>query len=742
MAAFWETIFTSAFFDVSQHPNDWPLLAQPAYTYTGKSLMRGEFPLWNTHWFAGYPHFAVPSNSVLYPTTILYGLFDFASATKMLVLGHVYLFAALNYLLGRDLYRSRFAAFFLALCAVLGSAVHWPLSAGNLWTITTIAWLPLALMLLRRILNSGRPVWTLALAPVITLMYLGGDPPTTAFALIFLAVYTVSMLAAPLILRSESRRSLALKGALCVAAVAAGLALAAVQLLPSQEFIEQSVRKDGVTYRYFVGPFNATLFDSYRIATVESLASISYVAGKVTLGLTFAALVGYAWREAVAFWIVTALFWAFGSVSEPFYEAVIRHIPVLNGIRGGTPFALIAIYVSYLLAGSGLDALIASAPSPRSRRAPWIVASAVSGGFLAVAAFNDPRFAASVVTVPMLAALAAAVFWKRLPRAAVAVALFALVASESVARFGMEGYRGDPERLEVNDRFTAFSESREDIDRILILGPSQSRIRQGAAVTLLTGDRNLEGYHALFLHRYARLLRDVAGVPIAKLDPDGRLDQQGDYGFRWLNTAALPVVDLLNVRYILRNGGIDPFIKSEIDRRSGRFSFKVADGLRVYENHGALPPLFPIHEIAAVPNEDAAVALLRDGAFDYRRRVTLSPEFATPPSLAPATGPEPITLTQYGPNAIEAKVSLTAPALLVLSEMWYPGWYAQIDGGPAQPTLCVNIALQATPVPAGDHTVRFFFRPQSFINGLIISAVTALLWLACAIFLFRRRNKK
>src|SRR5690242_13614795 len=77
IAAFWRIIFTSAFFDAGERINDWTTLAQPAYTYTGNTLARGEFPLWNTHWFAGYPHFAVPSNSVLYPGTWLFAIFSF-----------------------------------------------------------------------------------------------------------------------------------------------------------------------------------------------------------------------------------------------------------------------------------------------------------------------------------------------------------------------------------------------------------------------------------------------------------------------------------------------------------------------------------------------------------------------------------------------------------------------------------------------------------------------------------------
>ena len=64
IGGYWKLIFTSTTINVASPFSDWCKLAQPAYTYTGRSLVRGELPLWNTHWFAGYPHLAAPSNSV------------------------------------------------------------------------------------------------------------------------------------------------------------------------------------------------------------------------------------------------------------------------------------------------------------------------------------------------------------------------------------------------------------------------------------------------------------------------------------------------------------------------------------------------------------------------------------------------------------------------------------------------------------------------------------------------------
>jgi uncharacterized membrane protein YfhO len=60
--------------------------------------------------------------------------------------------------------------------------------------------------------------------------------------------------------------------------------------------------------------------------------------------------------------------------------------------------------------------------------------------------------------------------------------------------------------------------------------------------------------------------------------------------------------------------------------------------------------------------------------------------------------------------------------LLVLGEVYYPGWQASVDGQPAQ-VLRADIALRAVCLPAGSHTVRFDFRPRDLTMGAIISCL-------------------
>jgi hypothetical protein len=342
-----------------------------------------------------------------------------------------------------------------------------------------------------------------------------------------------------------------------------------------------------------------------------------------------------------------------------------------------------------------------------------------------------------MLTVAAMAALTAGVVWRRWTPTWVGALLAAILCAEGVDRYRREVTVGDPAVFTVRADVSRFLHDTEDGDRVLLLQPSQPT-GHGAATTLLAGGRNVEGYHALVLYRYARLLREVAGVPLALTDASGRLNVQGYYGADWVTPASLPVLDLLNVRYITRFGARVPLAERAIETNTGRFSVATHGELVVYTNHAAFPPAFLVHEVVAASDEQALALFRTAGGFDYRKRATL-PMDSKPLRTAPASGPESVTLRRYDPRAIEVTVRLTAPALLVLSEMWYPGWYARVDAGPQEPTLCVDTALQGVPVDAGEHTVTFVYQPPSFAYGLAVTAVTAALWMTCVVALFRRK---
>ncbi|MBY0277653.1 YfhO family protein, partial [Candidatus Binatia bacterium] len=119
--------------------------------------------------------------------------------------------------------------------------------------------------------------------------------------------------------------------------------------------------------------------------------------------------------------------------------------------------------------------------------------------------------------------------------------------------------------------------------------------------------------------------------------------------------------------------------------------------------------------------------------FDPATRVLLpADEPATLPGADGATGtPGTVEVVSRSAHAIRLRVHASRDAVLVSSEVAYPGWTTRIDGRDA-PTLLVDTAFRGTVVPAGTHEVEMVYVAQSFRAGLGVSAlallVAVLLW--------------
>jgi hypothetical protein len=229
------------------------------------------------------------------------------------------------------------------------------------------------------------------------------------------------------------------------------------------------------------------------------------------------------------------------------------------------------------------------------------------------------------------------------------------------------------------------------------------------------GVEDLQGYNPLQTQRYVELIDALNG-------------HRQEYHERDLFPAGLasPLLDLLNLRYLL--------VPAEAPERSDLAALLeelptvYADAhVRILENPEALPRAWLVHEARQVaPGE--ALPLLADGTVDPRQTALL--EEAPPALSAPAEGAaEAVTFTRAEPDRLALRVTAQAPALLVLSEVWDPGWSATVGGVPT-PVLLANHALRALPIPPGEHAVVLSYDPPHLRLGLAITLGTTLLLLA------------
>ncbi|MGH9851184.1 MAG: YfhO family protein, partial [Blastocatellia bacterium] len=173
--------------------------------------------------------------------------------------------------------------------------------------------------------------------------------------------------------------------------------------------------------------------------------------------------------------------------------------------------------------------------------------------------------------------------------------------------------------------------------------------------------------------------------------------------------------------------------------------------VEIYENLKAMPRAWFASRAVIAPGAEVLRTIrtgrLTGGApFDPAETVLLDSEFfwnrtiKTPPasSGAPATPKGEMKVTAYGPQRIELQTANAQPGFLVLSEIYYPGWEAWVDGQRA-PVERVNFTLRGVELSPGEHRVEFVFRSPSFRNGAAWSLAGVMLLLLGA-FAFRRKS--
>ncbi len=84
-------------------------------------------------------------------------------------------------------------------------------------------------------------------------------------------------------------------------------------------------------------------------------------------------------------------------------------------------------------------------------------------------------------------------------------------------------------------------------------------------------------------------------------------------------------------------------------------------------------------------------------------------------ALGEEQGQSRIAIVQYTDSLVEIDVAAPRPGIVVLHDLFYPGWEAFVDGN-KQPVLRANILFRGVEVPAGHHKIAFSFRPLSFAN--------------------------
>ena len=172
---------------------------------------------------------------------------------------------------------------------------------------------------------------------------------------------------------------------------------------------------------------------------------------------------------------------------------------------------------------------------------------------------------------------------------------------------------------------------------------------------------------------------------------------------------------------------------SKVSTRGGQQDlFTGASGLKVFANPAAFPRAWTVHELRTAPDEDRAAALVRDGPFDLRSTAVMT---GKPPSLEKCGGEDRVNGFREDLSSVHVGVTMACTGLVIVSDSYYPGWRAQVDGKSAK-LWKVNTVIRGVVVPPGGHEIVMNYRPLSVYAGFVLM----LCGFTIAIVLQRRRE--
>jgi hypothetical protein len=247
--------------------------------------------------------------------------------------------------------------------------------------------------------------------------------------------------------------------------------------------------------------------------------------------------------------------------------------------------------------------------------------------------------------------------------------------------------------------------------------------------------------NGLFISRYATYLKNFVFPFVDRYTGDGLPPE---------SVEANPMFDLLGVRYVLARS-------TALDAGGGVGQYrKVAEarGVRVYQNDHRIPRAFVVHDVNEVRGMGDAVSYLQslghalpDGTtrvdlFDPAHQAVVegsgSQTIPLPSLPLDPSAPRPVRLVSYGSQRVELDVPAGASGLLVLTDAYFPGWRATVNGHPA-PILPTDVAFRGVMLSGEAARVVFTYHSPGGNLGWGIPSLACLTLLAAA-FVRRARS--
>lgn len=253
---------------------------------------------------------------------------------------------------------------------------------------------------------------------------------------------------------------------------------------------------------------------------------------------------------------------------------------------------------------------------------------------------------------------------------------------------------------------------------------------------------SVEGYDSFYLQRYGELLDASANKgERAKYAPRVDADMVSAQSIQEIlnNPYRIKLLNLLGVKYIFGKSSTKD-TKFLSQNPSSPLVQIWSDGkYTIYQNKNAYPRAFLLDSYAVESKKDNSIRKIYSHDFDLSKTVLLEQTVSLTHTQTPLLGNAKIIT--YKPEYIKINEKTNKKAFLFLSDNYYPGWKAYVDGKETK-IYQADYTFRAIIVPKGAHTIVFSYTPFIFTIGVIITISGFLLLLVTGFTIYMVQKRE
>lgn len=684
-----------------------------------------EIPLWNPYNFAGTPLIANYQSSAFTPLNLLFFL-PFTMAWGLLILLQPLLAGVGMYLFTRKIGISKVGATISSVGFMFCSFLVTWMGYGTL--SYAVGLLPLILFGFEGFIQTKKYIYIFLTSFFLAFSFVSGHFQMSLYVLLASFTYFLFRYI------PTKNKKIILYGLI---ALVVGIFLAAPQIFPSIAFYSQSlrstlfIRPEVIPWQYLITVVAPDFFGNpvTRNDWFGHYAEWGSYIG--ILPLLFACFSISIWKKNnfVKYFSLLGLFALLLATPTFLGDLVlISHIPVLATSAAGRIMVLFSFSLA-VLAGFGYDSWVVSkrkyllgAISILFLLLGWLVIFGKVGLSSEHVVIAKQNFLLSSILLGIILVCSIVTTLIKNKRFLFILGLlFVTLSCFDMYRFASKWQSFTPQRLMYpNVGVTNFLSTIKD---------KRALGNYGGQVSLFYQIPSIEGYDALYPQKIGEFVSYVAD---GSLHPASRSVVE----FPKNGTYTKDAIDLLGISYIIHKISDTnkpwafPFWQYPKD-----FSIVYQDGAYlVLRNNNAYPRAFVAGNYIIGKNDQDSLANLF--AADTDRKTTLVLE-KDPGISSRSQGTGSAQILSNKQNTITLKVNSTKKALLFLSDTYFPGWKAYVNGKETE-ILRADFAFRAVVVPEGTSEVVFSYTPSSFIYG-ILGFVGGILLLIPLYFFQKRR---